>query len=262
MEKPFKENVKERKEIKLWDYQLSAIEKWSKNNYKGIFEMATGTGKTYTALGCLKNEFETLNKLFTVITCPYQHLVQQWKNEVSKFGLEFNKIIIADSSSRLWKDRLVDSLIDLSIGDIKSLLVITTHRTFSSKDLINIIKNNTEDLEVFLIADEVHGLGAEISLNGLILEYSKRLGLSATPKRWFDDYGTDILYEYFGDIIFKFPIDKAINTINPATQETYLAPYEYLPKLTTLDDEELDEYLEITKAIGYKYAISKNDQDN
>ena len=112
--------------------------------------------------------------------------------------------------------------------------------------MIKIIKNNIEDFEAVLIADEVHGLGAEISLNGLIPEYSKRLGLSATPKRWFDDFGTDILYEYFGDIIFKFPIDKAINTINPATQETYLTPYEYLPKLSNLDDEELDEYLDIT----------------
>ena len=72
---------------------------------------------------------------------PHQHLVQQWKKEVSKFGLEFDKIIIADSSSRLWKDKLVDYLIDLSIGDIRRLLVLTTHRTFSSKDLIKIIKD-------------------------------------------------------------------------------------------------------------------------
>lgn len=258
-EKPLKQKDKKKKEIKLWDYQLTAIEKWAENNYKGIFEMATGTGKTFTALGCLKKEFETSNKLFAIITCPYQHLVQQWKKEVSKFGLKFNKIIIADSSTRLWKDKLVDSLIDLSIGDINSLLVITTHRTFSSNDLIQIIKNNTEDFDKLLIADEVHGLGAELSLNGLISEYSKRLGLSATPKRWFDDYGTDELYEYFGNVIFKFPIDKAINTINPATQETYLTPYEYLPKLSILDDEELDEYLDMSKAIGYKYAISKND---
>lgn len=259
IEKPPKQRDEKKKEIKLWDYQLTAIEKWAENNYNGIFEMATGTGKTFTALGCLKREFETSNNLFAIITCPYQHLVQQWKKEVSKFGFEFNKIIIADSSTRSWKDKLVDSLIELSIGDIKSLLVITTHKTFSSKDLIQIIKNNTEDFDTLLIADEVHGLGAEISLNGLIPEYCKRLGLSATPKRWFDDYGTDELYEYFGNIIFKFPIDKAINTINPATQETYLTPYEYLPKLSTLDDEELDEYLDMSKAIGYKYAISKND---
>ena len=60
-------------------------------------------------LGCLKNEFETTNKLFSVITCPYQHLVQQWKKEVYKFGLKFNEVIIADSSSRLWKDKLMSS---------------------------------------------------------------------------------------------------------------------------------------------------------
>ena len=104
---------------------------------------------------------------------------------------------------------------------------------------------------MFLIADEVHGLGAEMGLYGLIPEYSKRLGLSATPKRWFDEFGTNELYDYFGDIIFKFPIQKAINTINPATGETYLTPYEYMSKFVELDDEELDEYLDITKNIGY-----------
>ena len=53
----------------------------SGQKYKGIFEMATGTGKTYTALGCLKNEFETTNKLFSVITCPYQHLYNNGKKK-------------------------------------------------------------------------------------------------------------------------------------------------------------------------------------
>ena len=75
------------KKIKLWDYQNEAIKNWIENNKNGIFEMATGTGKTFTALGCLSKELENNEKLLVVISCPYQHLVQQWKHSVNKFGI-------------------------------------------------------------------------------------------------------------------------------------------------------------------------------
>jgi len=255
LQKPVKEN-----KIKLWEYQEDAINNWVKNNHRGLFEMATGTGKTFTALGCLKREFKNNKRFFSVITCPYQHLVQQWHQEVNKFGLDFEKIIIADSSNRGWKSNLVDSLIDISLEDKKNLLVITTHRTFSYSDFINIIKNY-KDGSSFLIADEVHGLGAEISLNGLISEYDKRLGLSATPKRWFDEFGTDEIYDYFGGVVFKFSLTEAINSINPATGYTYLTPYKYLPDFFSLNDDELDEYQEITKNLAVKFAASKRNPD-
>ena len=253
----FPQKPKNEKEIKLWDYQKEAIQKWSENNHKGIFEMATGTGKTFTALGCLKNVLGKSEKLFVVITCPYQHLVQQWRKEVDIFGFDFDKAMIADSSNRFWKDELADSLIELSIGDKSTLFVLTTHRTFSSADFIKILKSYKHNFDSFLIADEVHGLGAEISLNGLLENYEKRLGLSATPQRWFDEFGTDELYDYFGGVVFEFSLEKAITTINPATDETYLTPYEYSPKFISLDDEELDEYIDITRNIAFKFAASK-----
>ena len=37
-----------------------------------------------------------------------------------------------------------------------------------------------------LIVDEVHGIGAPNFRKGLIENYNFRLGLSATPSRWFD----------------------------------------------------------------------------
>ena len=250
-----------KKKIKLWQYQEDAIDNWVKNNHRGLFEMATGTGKTFTALGCLKKELDEHERIFSVITCPYQHLVHQWRREVDKFGLEFEEILIADSSNRNWKDNLVDSLIDISLGDKKNLLVITTHRTFSSNDFINIVQRY-KDCTNFLIADEVHGLGAEISLNGLISDYDKRLGLSATPQRWFDDFGTDELYNYFGGVVFKFSLSEAINSINPATGDTYLTPYKYLPDFLSLTSDELDEYLNITHTIAVKFGASKQNPDD
>jgi superfamily II DNA or RNA helicase len=151
-------------------------------NSSGIFEMATGTGKTFTALGCANKIFEDESKVLLIITCSYQHLTNQWKNEIKKFGIEYDNLILAYSGVQ-WKDKFANSLIDLELGYIKKLIVLTTHRTFSSDDFIRIIQRNKRKFNIMLIADEVHWLGAKKSGKGLIKEYDFRLGLSATPQR-------------------------------------------------------------------------------
>lgn len=186
-----------KKRIQLLDYQNQAIENWEKNNRTGIFEMATGTGKTFTALGCLIKASEIYKPLVVIISCPYQHLVQQWKRESEKFGFNFDQIV-ADSSNSSWKKQLADALVDIYLGYKDKLIIFTTHQTLSSNDFINIIKSNKKNMTFFLIGDEVHGLGAEKTRKGLINDYDLRLGLSATPKRWFDFEGTDAIYNYFG----------------------------------------------------------------
>ncbi len=67
---------------KLRDYQEEAISKWCENNKKGIFKMATGTGKTFTALNCISSALNDDLNLITVIACPYAHLTEQWLNDV------------------------------------------------------------------------------------------------------------------------------------------------------------------------------------
>lgn len=248
-------------EIELFDYQNEAIKKWEENGKKGIFEMATGTGKTFTALGCLAGELKKSKKMLVVITCPYQHLVQQWKKSVEKFGIDYDDLIIADSSNPSWKNRLSDSLLDICLDDKNIVIVITTHITFSSANFTKIIQEFKGDFPLFLIADEVHGLGAEISLNGLIDDYNYRLALSATPKRWFDELGTETLYNYFSSVVYEFSLEKAINTINIVTDETYLTPYEYHPRFVNLEHEELEEYIRVTKAIATKFNNKNNSNE-
>lgn len=244
------------KKIQLFKYQIEAIEKWRENGHKGIFEMATGTGKTFTALGCLKQICKTPEPLLTVITCPQRHLINQWANELKKFDFHFDKIIIAPST-RKWKDALTDSCIDLELGNIKSVLVITTHRTFSSDDFKAILKSNIDSTKLFLIADEVHGIGAEKSRSGLIQDYYYRIGLSATPKRFFDDAGTEVIYSFFGGVVFEFSLEKAINTINPATGDTFLTPYRYKPIFVNLSISEMEQYIDITRRISYYFQKEK-----
>jgi superfamily II DNA or RNA helicase len=245
--------------IKLYQHQEEAVNEWLENGMMGIFEMATGTGKTFAALGCVKKAIKTNSKIMICVTCPKNHLVQQWRREINKFGVDYDELIIADSSNPGWKNSLADAMIDVSLGYKKSIIAITTHSTFSSENLTEIISNNKSSLKILILADEVHGLGAEKRKFGLISEYDLRLGLSATPKRWFDEIGTNVIYNYFGDVVYEFGLEEAINTINPSTGKTYLTPYRYKLKFASLNYDELQEYADKTKTIAQKWGSEKNE---
>jgi len=246
---------KKKKEITLWQYQNDAINAWFKSGMQGIFEMATGTGKTFTALGCLKNICEREKILITVIACPLNHLLKQWKNNIREFGIS-DEIIFADSSIYNWKNNMMDTLFDLKNEVINKLIILTTFATLSSEDFIKMI--NKIELNKMLIVDEVHGCGAPKVRIGLLNNYLYRLGLSATPKRWFDFEGTEELFDYFGGVVYEFSLKEAINTINPATGETYLVPYEYMPYFIELTEDELERYEEQTKKVAQNYFIIKD----
>jgi superfamily II DNA or RNA helicase len=242
--------------FELRGYQKKAIEKWLNRNGKGIIEMATGTGKTITAVGCLKELFGGENKVVAVIGSPFIHLSEQWVREFNKLGISCDKII-ADSSQNRWKDKLVDSLLDVENGIIERLLVLTTHNTFSTSDFIDIVKESKKrapNLKWFLIIDEVHGIGAPQRRLGLIEEYDYRLGLSATPKRWFDLKGTEKIFNYFGDVVFEFSLKDAIKA-------GYLVPYIYVPHFTYLTPEEMAKYEEQTRKIAKAYYRSKDEDE-
>jgi superfamily II DNA or RNA helicase len=238
-------------------YQTEAINNWAKNQRKGIFEMATGTGKTIAALGCLKELQRTQKKLITVITCPYTHLVKQWRGELRNFGLGDGMEIYSDTAD--WKNLFQNAILDVNLGNEDGATILTTHATFSSDSFIDIIKKANCDL--FLIADEVHGLGAPERRNGLLENYKYRLGLSATPARWLDDEGTAIIIDYFNNVVFEFSLKRAITEINPDTGMSYLTPYEYHPYFVGLTESELAEYERMTKKIAAQYYKAKSKEE-
>lgn len=254
--------VKKRKaDIKLYEHQIAAVESWVTSDMQGIFEMATGTGKTFAALECLNVLLKKTKKLITVITCPYHHLITQWEYNMDKYGIELNRVI-ADSTNPKWRKEFVNYILDIKNGLREKIIVLTTHSTFSSKDFINILEDTANTgIDLFLIADEVHGLGAPRRKYGLIESYNFRLGLSATPKRWFDDKGTLALYEYFGEVIFSFTLKDAIYSVRPNSGETYLAPYKYEPVFIELNEDELNEYMRETEKIAKLYHISKSEYE-
>lgn len=253
---------KKSRKIKLWDCQNEAIKKWVDNGFKCVFEMATGTGKTFAALGCLQRLVSEEKKMITVIACPYNHIVTQWKKCIEEYGLKINTLV-ADSSKSRWKDELADGIRDVNNDVTEQLVVLTTHDTFYRDDFLEIV--GIAKAKLFLIADEVHGMWSEKRKCGFIADYEFRLGLSATPSRWFDAEGTQELFRYFDvkdeNNKFVFSLEQAIKTINSDTDETYLVPYEYKPYFAELSEAELDEYEERTKHIVRAYHRARGNEE-
>jgi len=233
----------------LFFYQKDAMSLWLENDKKIIFEMATGTGKTRTAIACVSEVLCHKHKLFIIVVTPQATLSLQWKKEMDNLGVKADKSIIADGTNTKWRDQLVDGLLSISLSMIDTVCVYTTYDTFQSKDFISIVQENADCCDNFLIADEAHSVGSDNRSKGLLDIYNFRLGLSATPERWFDEVGTKRISDYFGGKKFVFTINDALHTINPLTGKTYLTPYKYRPIFITLNENELEDYDRLTKRI-------------
>ena len=242
----------------LRQYQLDAIDAWFANNGRGIFEMATGTGKTYTAIGVLQKLLKQGKKLVTIICAPFLHLTTQWEQNIHDMGVNI-PIVYASSMDPKWRDRCTDKIFDNRLGKLPYFIILATHDTISSDKFIEI----TEDIKspVLIIADEVHGMGSVERINGLIDKYEYRLGLSATPHRYFDELGTKKLLKYFDKSVYEFNLHRAINEINPATNESYLVPYDYHIIFAELDSEEMDKYAAISRQIAILFSKKHRTKD-
>lgn len=251
-----KEDKPKLKEIKLRDYQIEAVNAWFDNGGRGMFEMGTGTGKTFTAIGILKKLLEREKKLITIISCPFLHLVPQWEDSVKAYGIKVRSVFASSLDSK-WQEKIISNLLDMQLNRVDKLLIYTSHDTISSPKFRKAIEDNASNISICMIGDEVHGMGSSNRISGLLERYNYRLGLSATPKRYFDDDGTQGLYDFFGDPVYTFDLDRAINEINPDTGQTYLTPYEYHPIFVDLDEEELENYIALSKVIARLSSIKE-----
>ena len=237
--------------VQLHDYQIKAIDEWEKRDYRGIFDMATGTGKTFAGLGAIARLSERVSdKLAVIIVCPYQHLVEQWVEDIVKFNM--NPIIgYSASSQKDWKRRLEDAIRDqkLKVRNKEFFCFICTNATFSSdfvQTQIHKIRGNA-----LLVVDEAHNFGAEYLSKLLSEKFTYRLALSATLERHNDEEGTAKLFSYFGEKCIEYSLDRAI-------EEKKLTRYKYYPIIVTLNDDELRRYSELTYEIGKCLIKGKN----
>ena len=238
-------------DVNLHQYQTDAIEEWERKNFRGIFDMATGTGKTYTGLGAAARLCDVLeDKLALIIVCPYQHLVEQWVEDIERFNI---KPIIGYSSSsqKKWPKLLEDAIRDqkLNVRNKEFFCFICTNATFALNKTQQILCKIRGD--TLLMVDEAHNFGAERLSNMLSERYKYRLALSATLERYNDEEGTERLYSFFGDKCIEYPLERAI-------EEGKLTKYKYYPILTTLSEPELAEYSQLSYEISKCLIWDKN----
>ncbi len=235
--------------VGLRDYQKEAVCEWARHGYRGIFDMATGTGKTFTALAAAASLFEAKKaKLAVIIICPYQHLVEQWRESIILFGMK-PIVCYSDSPQKNWRDRLRNSVTSFNLDVLDHFCMVSTNAMFSTDSIQKIVRDLRGN--VLLIVDEAHNFGADKLSGSLLPNAPYRLALSATIDRHGDEEGTRKLYDYFGEKCIEYTLEDAINNHK-------LTPYYYHPVLVSLNEEELEEYLEITNKIRKALDCDEN----
>lgn len=228
------------KDLEIRDYQQVAIDNWKLNDFTGIFDMATGSGKTITGIYGLTVLFNLMHRLPVIIVAPYTHLVEQWVEDLEWFNI---KPIVGYSHSqyRNYKKRLKDKLISYEYGGTDFICFITTNasfRTTSVKELINLFPDDT-----LIVIDEAHNFGSKRLEVTLPTRFKYRMALSATIDRHNDVEGTEFLYSYFGTKVIEYTLERAIS-------EDKLSKYKYYPITTYLSDEEYYDYRKLSLEIS------------
>ena len=238
--------------VEFYDYQKEAIEAWIKRGCCGIYDMATGSGKTYTALGSITKLSQILNEqLAVVIVAPYQHLVEQWVEDINKFNV--SPIIAYSYPGQKWRKQFEDAVNAYNVGAIKHFCVISTNATFSTDDFQRILLKFKKNY--LFVVDEAHNFGSK-KLGALLPKKARyRLALSATIERYRDEEGTAILKKYFGSTpCISF-------TLKDAIQKGFLTSYYYYPVVCYLDADELERYNDLTRLIIKNGGASKENTE-
>ena len=218
--------------IELREYQKAAISAWENNNYHGFYVMATGTGKTWTAIYSALKVMEQ-ESILLVICAPYKHLVRQWYEDVHSV-LPSSRTIMVTGENHNWEDEFLDAIYNSRYNSGGSIVVISTIVSFNMPRFKRIVDKSR--LKKMLIVDEAHRF---INRNSTLQEvYSYMLGLSATPSsRKNDEFGKELM-DFFGGQVYNLPIEYAI-------RKRYLVPYNYHPifvNATIQEEKEFDRY--------------------
>jgi superfamily II DNA or RNA helicase len=239
----------------LYQYQKDHCKAWFQNNCQGIFEMATGTGKTITALAAAVDLFHKNSELLIIITCPNTHLVNQWDGEAKKFG--FNPHL-AYNNSKIWSPKIKRAIQRFKRGGLEVLCIITNNQNLfddSNKVLFEMLSSVDSKKKLF-IADEVHNLGSTKRREKLPRNCDYRIGLSATPDIYMNDIGSKVIKKYFSGVL---KIEPKVD-LTYAIKNGYLAGYNYYPKIVYLNNTESEQYYYYCEKISKLYPLIANNE--
>ena len=227
-------------EVGRFAHQKEAVDSWegSSTEQRGTIAMATGAGKTVTALICAtrhQRETEEEVPFVVVISVPSVPLIEQWKREVARFGVRaLTPTLEPDPTASL-----TNFLRGIRSGGTH--VVVVTHNMLCTSEFQAALELKCHGCRTLLIADEAHWLGAKGFLENRPDFFGARLALSATPERQHDPDGTEEVFEFFGPPVFEFGLDRAIGFC--------LTPYDYHVHACALDETEMADFAELSKRI-------------
>ena len=237
----------------LWDHQIRAVNSWINSDYRGILSMATGGGKTLSAL--VSASLVPADSIVLILV-PTKVLIGQWEKEIRLFDPGAD-LILCDGDHRTWKQILSGKLNPYVAGNpkrCKPLIVLSTMKTASNKTFRMSFEHIKKEF-IAMISDEVHHLGAPKYSKIFEINAQRRLGLSATFTRDWDEVGTRRILDYFGSQL------DGEYTISDGIRDRKLSRYEYHPFVAYLDESEYNEYAEYSVHIGMQYARLNNTKD-
>lgn len=237
------------------EYQQLAFENWKANTQKGLFAMATGTGKTITSLNCLLEIYKKSGYYKAIILVPTITLVNQWAIECKKFG--FSGIVKVSSKNPNWKNEIDNIEFNESLditGKKNSYIIISTYASYARDNVFSRL-NVFPRKQLLLIADEAHNMGAGKILSRLkAVPYLRRIGLSATPERQYDEETTKKIMKFFGsESLYTYEYSMA-----EAIEKGVLCRYRYYPHIVKLTTAEMEEYLEISRRLAQYYIYNQD----
>ena len=232
----------------LLPHQINAIRLWKEGGYHGIFEHATGSGKTVTALGAINEHISAGHPALVLV--PSQLLLKQWIGEATE-EIEGCTWLAAGAGNNSWKknNRLKNFLSGVTPDEKR--IVIATMQTASTDEFLAQIPSNTN---LMIVGDEVHQIGSNTNSKALSINANKRLGLSATPIRYGDPEGTQKIFDYFGNVL------PPVITLYDAIQSGRLVDYEYFPHIINLTAEEAEEWKKLSSDIRREIAIHSSEE--
>lgn len=229
-------------------HQIEALETWkAKGDFQGTFDLATGAGKTITAIHAIVKLSEAIDGLACVIAVPYQNLADQWVDTLSAFNIYPVRCYVSRGQ---WHDKLRNVVHELVMGSRKFGAIVVVNRTLKSPEFQECLKQ-LKGNRLLWIGDECHHHTSR-AYEGFLPEHARyRIGLSATPEHYLDEARNERLAEFYGEIVFRYTLRQAI-------EDKVLTPYMYHPHLVTLTKPEAEEFVSLSDQIGRMLARQKN----
>jgi superfamily II DNA or RNA helicase len=228
------------------DHQREALQKWRAQDLQGILALATGAGKTITALYAATRLFIANKRLFLVVAVPYTDLADQWLDEAAMFNMQ---AIGCYDSAASWRDELGKAIQLFNAGVLPFVCAVVVNKTLQGEFFQEALKN-IDGNNLMFVGDECHRHRSTKSIESLPPQARYRLGLSATPEQHFaNPDAEDPLYKYYGAICARYTLSQALN-------DKVLTPYDYHLVLVELTGDEMEQYIDLSDQIAKRAAVA------